>query len=400
MSDEKAAGPQLTSEPREPVRVIKGPDFRPVGMVIPESKLSEAEKRILLAQGWDGASDVPTNMPDMLEASGEMQQRIAAASQALPPGFKMPEKDLDVSSIEVVELDELPADMLEKFRNVTAAAATSPPKPTNNAFEAARQRGMGEIKEAASNPGLHPDILNAVQSLAAEEPELIPTEKKSESIPTEKASANKAAATSEAAYKPPAPSLPLTIEEQIQRRVDSFKRLASEDDKQNFATAIFGGYAFMKTYSLMGGKVSVTFREPQPADEEQVQQQLQIDQIVGRAPAKLASATEQIERYNLATTLQAVRFDGQDKARFEVPATTPITEYIRGITSHGSFKVDGFEAGDLAIRGWSQFIRNRALAGSLHALVKMKYQDFSELLVGLRMAAKDDDFFGNPTSQP
>lgn len=373
-----------------------GPQFKPVGKILKASDLSEAEKRELKEKyGWDGESEIPSNLPDLLEENPDfdLQAQAAAAAQKLPEGFQLPNQDLDVSTVKTKEIDKIPEDLMQKYSQKVGSDTAEASKPkTNSAFEQARQQGIEQIREDRRNSGMHPDMASAVQELDQQLSQ--DTSQMEQSQPSEQPQQPEPS-TEPTAEKEPADPLSNYVDV-IQRRLDRLKKDLTKEDKLAYAEAIFNGQLFTKTFPVLGGKINITFREPSPYEEEEVQAQLSIDRLNKRAPEDPAMMENHVRRYNIAAAIAKVVLpDGTH--RVDVPLSSCLCEYLDKAFPKASWQnLADVNEDDRPIRAWTQFLWRKLLFGSLHSLVQVKYDEFQNTLVGLRVAARDTDFFDNP----
>lgn len=344
------------------------PTFQQPGILRAED-LSPAEQLILKEKyGWDGKSTVPTNIHKFTEAAedvvvvedaSQLANVLESANNKTIDRLNEA-KGLDSSAIPTVELQRLPDNVMEAYRTAVNKSKTT--------FDIAKEKALADIERGSDNPA------KSFEEVKAK----VEASKLERKIKSDEATE--------------------VISEQAKARntyIEQVKKGVTNEDRKNYAAAIIAGEAFTKTYVYMDGKVKITFREPSSIDEEEVQRQTTIDRAKGRVESDFTTLKELIFRYNLAVCLLDVTLEG-DVKRHEVPTTTALSEFIADFVNPTSLVFTGYETGDRPIRGWSEFIRRRSLPGGLYALVRMAFEDFQLLLVGLRLLSKEKDFFGNP----
>lgn len=267
--------PNITNQQKEPVHVIKGRMPQRAGRVLSAEQLTPWERKQLEEVfGYDGKSDVPTDLATRLEEAGvtgisntQFLAAVEEAANAAPEGFTPPTQDLDLTKLQVVTDEAAVTAALEKFSHLMAQADA----PNSPSFEAVRRAAVNELKDARQHSSLHPDIAQAFDELEREVK--ADTENRSSVKPAQPAPvsatapkpAPSAAPEAKPEADPPVAKTPEELEaERAALRAQQLQNLrdqVTQSDIDTYRYAVTTFQRFTKSYEVFDGDVTITFSD-------------------------------------------------------------------------------------------------------------------------------------------
>ena len=383
--------PNLTNQPTSPVPVIKGNPPRPAGSIISADRLSDWERKQLEEQfGYDGVSEVPSDLASRIEDSPELAQAFAQASAATPAGWVPVEqqKGLDLDNIKTV-YDEaaVQAEAERITANIAAAQKAveeSKPKanPKADYFEAVRSAAVSEIKQAAAEDSLHPNIQDALTNLRQE-------------MARDEASSRQEPEPAENQFSEPAPEPEADSRSEAEKFDSKMREQVSEEDAQAYRDAVLNFSSFTKTYELMNGAIKITFGDHGIDEYEMLVKQESIDKTTGRIDANLTEILTNSNNLSLSIALRTI--ETPNGRPVDVPANMGLCDFLSQLFHDRSkLTIKGFIEADTDLRVWYRFLAETVLKGSFSHLIYQKYEEFKGLMNALRYVSKEPEFFNNP----
>ena len=384
MSETQGRSPSLTTHPVKPTPVIGTRQPLPAGVsILSPSDLNPIEAAKLMSLGWDGKSEVPSNLAELLsdvqvaDDSQTFQDMVNAAKDRLPEGAKQPSSNFDPSQVKTVHDPSILGDALEKYSKVMN---DSRPENPPSAFEQARTQGVQAIRQAGEDANYSPDVLRAREQLRSQLNEGLGDDE--DDIDTETPAV-------QTADNPPGQAQPETP----RSRFESLKELVSQEDIDDYVHAVITNSQFEKTYSLFGGKIHVTFTEPGPAETYLCIKQEAIDGNKGRYDrTNLTTFLDTSARYNFAACLRQVSIVGVGTP-IDIPASMSVSEFLETLPQD-QLGLNGVEKEDTAIRFWYQFIVTKALKSAMYRVIFKKFEEFQTLFTRLEALSQFPDFTG------
>lgn len=371
------SGPNITHEPTNPVPVIKGSLPRPAGSIIQSDRLSDYEKSVLVEKfGYDGVSDVPSDLANRME-NAEFQKAFDSAAKAAPEGWQEP-VGLDPSKVTTV-YDEagVTAEAERITKRFEKLQQEAKPKPDSK-FEEVRSSAVQEIKQAAADRNVHPDLQKALSDLKREVA----------------ADENKAASSPEptenqfSEEKVDSPEPEVDVDTELRSRV-------SKEDADAFRQAVINFGTFTKSYEIMGGAVTVTFGDHGVEEYELLVRQESLDKQSGRIDANLTEILTNANTLSLGMALR--RVDTPNGRPVDVPENMPLSDFLRQTFPDRSvLNLTGLNDNDTDLRVWSRFLTKTVLKGSFSHLIYQKFEEFKGLMQALRYISKEPEFFKTP----
>jgi len=387
--------PNITNQPTSPVPVIKGSMPRPAGSIISADRLSDWERKQLQEKfGYDGVSEVPSDLASRIEDSPELAQAFAQAAEATPAGWKPVEQQqgLDLDNVRTVydeaavnaEAERITANIAAAQAAQQAAAAAVQPNPKSDYFEAVRAAAVSEIKQVEHEESLHPNIQDALNSLR-QEMSRDEAESQQESAPAENQ-------FSEPAVEPVAKEDTRT---DAQKADEELRSKVSDQDADAYRDAVLNFANFTKTYELMNGAIKITFGDHGIDEYEMMVKQESLDKTTGRIDANLTEILTNSNNLSLSIALRTIE---TPKGRpVDVPVNMSLCDFLDQLFADRSkLTIKGFIASDTNLRVWYRFLAETVLKGSFSHLIYQKYEEFKGLMNALRYVSKEPEFFNNP----
>ena len=150
----------------------------------------------------------------------------------------------------------------------------------------------------------------------------------------------------------------------------------TEVDKYDFLAAMLGGTRFIRTFSLLGGALSGSFRTRTCAESDEVIRQIAADNAAGRAVPGAASYFQLYVRYTLAMSLDSIVSGLGKAASIPVFADVPVDPGVEKLPA----LVDRIE-GKLLVASQVRY----AVAGA--------FEEFERLVAKLEVRMSDPDFW-------
>lgn len=252
--------------------------FAPGEVITTDIKdLTPQERADLTALGWTPGMVIPADLARKIAAAkAAVTEDIRAGIQQMEASGHVlqPPKVVDINDLPQEHKDALAKSIkdaqdstnIEKLRAMhQAAVATIDPK-------------IKGILDKSKNIEIYDDRVKEEEPVAKE----APPRRQPQPPPTPE-SFEKANATSETADKPAETGVALTNCPHCNWRLaDEEPAQPGEDDKLNFANAVWDGSPFFKQYTLMGGKIDVIYRTLTVKQAEVAMTQIAIDQKKGR----------------------------------------------------------------------------------------------------------------------
>lgn len=385
--------PNLTNQPTSPVPVIKGNPPRPAGSIISADRLSDWERKQLAEKfGYDGVSEVPSDLASRIEDSPELAQAFAQASAATPNGWVPVEQQqgLDLDNVKTVydeaavqaEAERITANIAAAQKAVAVSQAAKD-DPKADYFEAVRSAAVDEIKQAAAEESLHPNIQDALTNL------------RQEMARDEASSVSQSPEPAENQFSEPAPA-PVEDNRTDSEKFDAqMREKVSEADADAYRDAVLNFASFTKTYELMNGAIKVTFGDHGIDEYEMLVKQESIDKTIGRIDANLTEILTNSNNLSLSIALRTI--ETPNGRPVDVPANMGLCDFLDQLFSDRSkLTIKGFIDSDTNLRVWYRFLAETVLKGSFSHLIYKKYEDFKGLMNALRYVSKEPEFFNNP----
>lgn len=370
------SGPNITHEPTNPVPVIKGSLPRPAGSIIQADRLSDYEKSVLVEKfGYDGESDVPSDLANRME-DAEFQKAFDAAANAAPEGWKPP-VGLDPSTVTTVYDEAGVTAEAERITKRFEKLQQGNPKP-NSQFESVRSSAVQEIKQAAADRNVHPEIQQALSDLKRE---VAADDHKATDEPT--VAENQFSDTKVDSTEPE-----VDVDTELRSRV-------SKEDADAFRQAVINFGTFTKSYEIMGGAVTVTFGDHGVEEYELLVRQESLDKQAGRIDANITEILTNANTLSLGMALRIV--DTPNGRPVDVPKDMPLSDFLRQtFPDRSALNLTGVNDTDTDLRVWSRFLAKTVLKGSFSHLIYQKFEEFKGLMQALRYISKEPEFFKTP----
>lgn len=381
--------PNLTNQPTSPVPVIKGNMPRPAGSIISADRLSDWERKQLQEKfGYDGVSEVPSDLASRIEDSPELAQAFASASEATPAGYVPLEQQqgLDLDNVKTI-FDE--ASVQAEAERITAkiaeaqkAVANSKPDPKSDYFEAVRSAAVNEIKQSEAEESLHPNIQDALTNLRQE-------------MARDEMESRKAPEPTENQFSEPEAPAQEDNRTDAQKFDAQMREKVSEADADAYRDAVLNFSSFTKTYELMNGAIKVTFGDHGIDEYEMMVKQESIDKTIGRIDANLTEILTNSNNLSLSIALRTI--ETPNGRPVDVPANMGLCDFLDQLfRDRSKLTIKGFIDSDTNLRVWYRFLAETVLKGSFSHLIYQKYEEFKGLMNALRYVSKEPEFFNNP----
>lgn len=266
------------------------------------SHISDFTKRTLVQFGWQDGDPIPVELGALLMQLKDVSPRSTKT---------------DV----LIDINVIPEDGVAAVKQMLTDAKGAAAKLAERAAENAKMANMSPAAAAAYQQLLDQEAAQA---------QIIDDRQDAPAAPVsapEPAPAPPPPPAPEPAQEPPKPvdpaPAPMTILPFCPRcgwdMRQKFDVEVTDQDKHDFLAAVLGNQRFKRDFSLMGGKVVLTFRTPLAEENKLVHRQLVFDQNAGRIATEAEWFTQMIE-YRLAISLEKVT-DDKGKPLSVVPET-------------------------------------------------------------------------------
>jgi hypothetical protein len=341
---------------------IKGDGFEGTLPFLPaQVVLSESEKRQLRAVGWKDGDPIPNLSAVVANALEAERSAVQNEKEEIPPGIERLKK-----KSEIISIDDLPEEGKERIKNILRKATEQVSRPP-----AARRQAAADENVNTAIPGLL-DALKAAQKAVdpvAEDAVVKPRAKKTNTPPPD-TEEKETAADSAVVVPPPRCShcgFPTD-------KVDT--ATPSREDKLDFVAAILSQKRFTKSYTLLGGALTVEFRSLTTNENDLVVKQLVADWNKSRISGP-AHSIQQALNYQQALSLLSVKTQAgpvklEELSEYDVDA--PVDETV--------------------IPEVIEYVTKVAMpTESIRKIINRAYISFQELVSKLEVMAEDSDFW-------
>jgi len=340
--------------------------------ILKADQLHELEKKALMELGWDGKSGVPADFFNQLE-----EKDIIRGSNVEEVANKVVEENIYVSSSTPQSRE-----MLDE------------PKSENNELDLRKMyieslkkinESYGDIEEEKVNP-----VEQAAKNIFKKTQEELDETEQSANLTPAVAEVLKAINTNETKTKDPVKDVK---EEPVKKGKYSF---VTDKDRQAYAEACITNTPMYKSYDVLNGGLTITYRDLTPEDMDTLVTQDTIDRATNRTRLDIAQMQASISNYSVAARLVSIYSHRDKRHILSVPGAESISKYANKLmkdspelsTNFKDFKITQ----DTPIRFWYLFVSN-FLSPTLWNLVKNTHADFLSLVIALESLAKEKDFF-------
>lgn len=255
--------------------------------------LSDFTKKTLAQFGWKEGDAIPA----------ELGAFLVKVRESSPPS---PRNDV------LIDIANMPADAVDKVKDFLAAAKVAAKEREQQKESDASIAQLSPAAQAlyrASAEEEPPQIIDDREPAAAEKPKEAPAPE-----PAEKAAT---APEPETAAVPPMTILPFCPRCGWDMR-QKFEVEITDLDKEDFVACTLGNTRFKRDYSLLGGKLKITFKTVLAEENKMIHRQLVLDQAAKKIVTEAEWFVQMLE-YRLALSLDAMT-SHENKPLAVVPA--------------------------------------------------------------------------------
>lgn len=273
------------SAPRGSTTAPVGPNQMPLqtNRIIHIKKPTAAEEPILRSIGWKPGDPVPENLADLISAAGGVFDEVANDLENAPPPLPLDTPPLVLPA-------EQPLSSLSEERQQMILEAM------------AAAREMGEVSAYESEQQINPEVRVAAKQTSEELDIGVVDDTDTESYAGTTVPKHRHSNTGADAPLTSCPRCSWDLS-----RLDTV--LVTDVDKDAFLQTLLGGLPFVKTYTIMGGKMDVVLRSLTPKEVDMAWKQCYIEKSKDQI-ANLSDFNETLQRYRVSMQLQSISAKG------------------------------------------------------------------------------------------